>query len=191
MKIGILGGTFNPVHYGHLILAEEAYRILLLDKVIFIPCCLPPHKRVKDLILPRHRLEMVREAIRGNRHFAVSDIEIKAGGVSYTFETLEKFRKMFPRSTEIFLIVGSDALRELPRWKNFSQILNLARIVIATRPDFPVGKRPSWAEVIKIPLIDISSSEIRRRIKRGTTVKYLIPSAVEKYIEKNRLYKNE
>ncbi|MFN7170994.1 MAG: nicotinate-nicotinamide nucleotide adenylyltransferase, partial [Candidatus Omnitrophota bacterium] len=121
----------------------------------------------------------------------VSDIEIREGGVSYTFKTLQKFKKMFSHSVDIFLIVGADALKELPRWRNFPEILSLAKIAIATRPDFPITKKPHWAEVIKIPLIGISSSEIRRRIKRGITVKYLIPPAVEKYIEKNRLYKDE
>jgi len=188
MRIGILGGTFNPIHIGHLILAEEAYRLLKLDKLIFIPCYLPPHKTSQGLISAKHRFHMVKEAIKENKNFLVSDIEIKEKGISYTFKTLQKIRKIFPPSTEIFLIVGSDAIDELPRWKNFDLILKLSKIVIATRANFPIEKRPKWAKIIRIPYIEISSSQIRKRIKRGLPIRYFVPSQVEKYIEKNKLY---
>ncbi|MGE4357475.1 MAG: nicotinate-nucleotide adenylyltransferase [Candidatus Omnitrophota bacterium] len=191
LKIGILGGTFNPVHNGHLILGEEACRILGLNKVIFVPCYLPPHKNHRDLIPAHHRLAMVREAIKGNKHFTVSDIEIKEGGVSYTVETLKKFKRIFHPYTELFLIVGSDAVQELPTWKNFKEILELSIIIIAERADFKVVKKPRWAKIIKIPQIEISSSEIRRRVRKGISIRYLVPPAVEKYITKNKLYRNE
>lgn len=191
MRIGILGGTFNPIHMGHLILAEEAYRILKLNKVIFIPCYLPPHKTSKNLISAEHRFNMVKEAIRGNYHFTVSDIEIEEEGISYTYKTLQKFKRLFPPHTEFFLIVGSDALEELPNWKNFNLITNLAKIVVATRANFLIDNKPDWAKIIKIPQLDISSSDIRKRIRMGFSIKYLVPERVVRYIEENKLYKNE
>ncbi|MCM8783378.1 MAG: nicotinate-nucleotide adenylyltransferase [Candidatus Omnitrophica bacterium] len=190
LRIGILGGTFNPIHLGHLILAEEAYRILGLNKVIFVPCYLPPHKSYRGLISAQHRLAMIKEAIKGNNHFTVSDIELREKEISYTFKTLQKFRRIFPRYTKIFLIVGSDAIRELTHWKNFKTIIEMSKIIIAKRTNFPVDKKPHWARIIKIPQIEISSSEIRSRIKKEITISYLVPCAVEKYIEKNRLYRN-
>lgn len=188
MRIGILGGTFNPIHIGHLILAEEARQILRLDKVVFVPCYSPPHKSSKGLIEARHRLQMVKMTTAPHPSFEVSDIEIKAGGKSYTHETIQKLKEVFPGG-RLFLIVGSDAIEELPNWKNFKKILELARIIIAQRPEFPVDSKPVWARIIRIPRVAISSSDIRQRIKKGSSIRYLVPEAVERYIQKNKLYK--
>jgi nicotinate-nucleotide adenylyltransferase len=188
MRIGILGGTFNPIHIGHLILAEEARRLLKLDRVIFVPCYLPPHKSAKGVISALSRFEMVKEAIKSHRGFVASDIEIRARKKSYTFLTLEKLRRRFSPPTVLFLIIGSDATEELSRWRNFTRILELARIVIAERPGFPVESKPVWSRLIRIPQLAISSSDIRRRIKEGLSIRYLVPGMVEKYIASHRLY---
>jgi len=188
MRIGILGGTFDPIHIGHLVLAEEVRRFLKLDKIIFIPTYLPPHKSRKGMVSENHRLEMVKLAISEHPNFIVSDLEIKRKGRSYTVITLEELKREFPLSVKLFLIVGSDALKELPKWKNFLQILELAKIIIAKRPGFPVKLKPTWAKIIRITPLDISSSQIRKRIKKGSSIRYLVPEKVEEYIEKNRLY---
>jgi len=188
MRIGILGGTFNPIHIGHLILAEEALRILKLDKVIFVPCYLPPHKSSKGVISVCHRLQMVRLAVKVNSRFAVSDIETKVKGKSYTVDTLEKFRNKFSSATELFLVVGSDAREELPRWKKFGRILELARVVIAARPDYPIGATSFKSRIMRIPQIDVSSSEVRNRIKKKVPVRYLVPEPVRQYILEHKLY---
>ncbi len=188
MKIGILGGTFNPVHIGHLILAEEARVHLKLDKVIFVPCYLPPHKSSKGVIAAPHRLNMLERAVAAHPDFYVSDIETKAKVKSYTFSTLEKLREVYAYPVKLFLIVGSDALEELPHWKNFGRIARLAEVVVAERPEFPVKRRPSWARIIQVTRVGISSSDVRDRIKKGLPIRYLVPEKVESYIVKNRLY---
>ncbi|MCX5657328.1 MAG: nicotinate-nucleotide adenylyltransferase, partial [Candidatus Omnitrophica bacterium] len=189
MRIGILGGTFNPIHLGHLILAEEAIDLVGLEKIIFIPCYIPPHKSSKGIIQAAARLKMVNLAIGSNARFSVSDIEAKVKRKSYTINTLRALKKVFPMHTDFFLIVGSDALEELPRWKNFKEIQKLAKVIVAVRPGFKAAKKQYTNKLIKISQLGISSSDIRMRVKKGFSIRYLVPDKVEGYIRRNSLYR--
>lgn len=188
MKIGILGGTFNPIHYGHLILGEQVLGQLGLDRVIFVPSFIPPHKKNDAVVEAAHRLRMVRLAVGRNAHFAVSDIEIRRRGKSYTVDTLRQICRKY-REAELFFICGSDLVSELPTWKNLDEILRMAKFVLAKRPGF--GKRLSGKSFLKIDVaqVDISSSLIRDLIHRGNSIRYLTPEGVVEYIEKHGLYK--
>lgn len=188
MKIGILGGTFNPVHLGHLILAEESREKLGLDKVIFVPAHLPPHKDTSDIVLARHRYAMVKLAIRANRDFIASDIEIKRDGRSYTIDTLRGLKKIYPLD-ELYFITGSDLLKYLDEWKDLGEIIEMVRFIVATRPGYPLEKIPSYIKTVAIRAVDISAFEIRQAIREKRSFRYLVPEAVYKYIIKNRLYK--
>lgn len=186
MKIGILGGSFNPVHIGHLILAERVCSELSLDRIFFVPCNIPPHKPDETLVPARARLRMVAMAIRGNPCFDILDCEIKRGGVSYTVDTLEDVRKTFPGSA-LFLIVGSDLCKKFHTWKDPQRIKKIAHIVTVTRGG--TSCRLHGSGMISIPRIEVSSSLIRQCIKEGTSIRYLVPDAVKKYIEKKKLYR--
>ena len=189
MKIGILGGTFNPVHYGHLILGEQVLTQLKLDRVIFVPTFLPPHKTDKGVVVASDRLKMIGLAVGGNKHFTVSDVEIQRKGKSYTVDTLREIKKQYPNSG-LYFICGSDLVAEIPTWKNVDQIYKLACFVLAKRPGF--GKRLSGRSFLKINVaqVDISSSLIRHLVKQRRSIRYLTPDSVIRYIEKNKLYRN-
>jgi len=188
MKIGILGGTFNPVHIGHLILAEEAREKLLLDRVIFVPTYLPPHKDNSDIAPAGARLAMVKLAISGNKYFSVSDMEIKRDGRSYTIDTINEFKKMHPED-ELYFIIGSDLLNYLDDWKDLLEIIKLVKFVASTRPGYPLEKIPSYISTLAIRAVDVSGFEIRSRVKEHKSFRYLVPDKVHKYIIKNKLYK--
>lgn len=188
MKIGILGGTFNPIHIGHLILAEEVREKLGLDKIIFVPAYLPPHKDSSDIAPACHRFSMIKSAIKASRYFSVSDIEIKRDGRSFTIDTLKEFKKIYPRD-ELYFIIGSDLLRYLDEWKDLSQIIQMVKFVVATRPGYPLDKIPSYISTLAIRAVDISGFEIRLAIKEGKSFRYLVPEAVFNYITKKRIYR--
>ena len=188
MRIGILGGTFNPVHNGHINLAVGAMRKLMLDSVIFVPAKIPPHKINRNILLAKERYKMTSIAIKGLPHFAVSDYEIKSRGTSYSVRTLKVFRKKFGKKTEIFFITGSDSLAQLKAWKHLDRIMKLANFVVANRPGHRI-RAVKGVIMINIPNVDISSSDIRQRIKKGLSVKKLIPGNVLKYINKKGLYR--
>ena len=187
MKIGILGGTFNPIHYGHLILAEQVLCQLKLDRVIFIPAFKSPNKNLRMSVSPLHRFHMVKLAVSGNARFIVSDIETKRKKTSYTVDTLRLIKRLYPRA-QLFLIGGSDLVSELPSWKNIGEILKMAKFVLAKRPGF--GKRLEGKHFLKIHVaqVDISSSLLRGLIKQKRSIRYLTPDTVIRYIQKNRLY---
>jgi nicotinate-nucleotide adenylyltransferase len=189
MKIGILGGTFNPIHIGHLILAEEAREKLSLDKIIFVPAYLPPHKDSADIAPAKQRLEMVKVAIRTNRKFSVSDIEIKRDGRSYTIDTLRAFKEIYPRD-ELYFIIGSDLLKYLDEWKELKDIIAMVKFIAATRPGYALEKIPSYISTLPIRAVDVSGFEIREAIRQGKSFRYLVPEAVFRYICKKRLYQN-
>jgi len=215
-KIGILGGTFNPIHYGHLAAAEEVKNRLKLDKVLIIPSFIPPHKEDADVPAAAHRLEMVRFAVLGNPGFEPSDIEIKRGGRSYTIDTIEELRRIYPRA-ELYFITGIDSFLDIQTWNRWQALLSLCGFVVLSRPgyrfadlgriDFMEAARAELARLDSglctrfavragafslflemIPLHDISSTDIRTRVKEGRSVKYLLPDAVETYIIKNKFY---
>jgi nicotinate-nucleotide adenylyltransferase len=190
MKIGILGGTFNPVHLGHMILAQSALEILRLDKIIFVPANIQPLKSSRWVPRGIDRLKMLRLALRGAKKFSISDLEIKRGGKSYTVETLDIMRRKFKgKSAELFFLAGSDAISDLGRWKNFDKIKKLAKFVVAARPGFCVKLIHKGIKFINIPQIDISSSDVRKRINTGKGVEYLLDKKVLAFINRKGLYK--
>jgi nicotinate-nucleotide adenylyltransferase len=188
MKIGILGGTFNPVHIGHLILAEEAREKLGLEKIIFVPANLPPHKDNGDIAAAEKRLKMLKLAIKGNKYLGVSDTEIKRQGRSYTIDTIKEFKQKYP-ADELYFIIGSDLLKYLDEWKDLSEINKLVKFIAATRPGYPLENIPAYIQTVGIRAVDVSGFEVRRCIKENKSFRYLVPETVFKYINKKRLYK--
>ena len=189
MKIGILGGTFNPVHIGHLLLAQESVEELGLDKLVFLPSYIPPHKSRAELINPEDRFNMLLIAIRGNPIFEVSRLEIEKRGTSYSVESLKEFRNLYGVEAELFFVTGSDSLKELSTWKDLNSIFRMAKFVVAERAGYSLEGVPEGANIISISRVEISSSEIRERIKENRPIRYLVPDGVREYIEKNKLYK--
>lgn len=187
MRLGLLGGSFNPVHHGHLITAIRAAEALRLDRVLFIPAAVSPLKRSHDLAPDRHRWALLRLALRGNPLFQASDLELRRGGVSYTVDTLRELR----RTTKalLFWILGTDAARQLPRWKDPDEVRRLAEFVIVTRPGDRVSRAMAKDHVVRAPLLEISSSEIRDRVRKGLSIRYLVPDAVGRYILRKGLYR--
>ncbi|MDO4952231.1 MAG: nicotinate-nucleotide adenylyltransferase [Synergistaceae bacterium] len=195
LKIGIMGGTFNPVHYGHLRAAEEARERLSLEKVIFIPAGNPPHKS-ENLAPAEDRYNMTLLAIQDCPYFSVSRIETDRQDKSYTFETLETLKKN-PEYTkaELYFITGFDAVLDIINWKSPEAIAALCRIAAVSRPGYTQDKISSLPENIRrtvipleMPLLEISGTELRRRIIDGKSIKYLVPPSVEKYIVEKGLY---
>ena len=197
MRIGILGGTFNPPHLGHLVAAQEAHRELALDRVLFIPAGTPPHKPVEDEPGARHRLELCRLAVGDDDRFSVSDIELQREGPSYTVDTLKTLRTHAP-SDDLFLILGGDIAAGLPRWHEPEQVLELATVAIAKRrgtakstvdealAQLSGGER---ARFFQMPRIGISSTLVRRRVRAGQPIRYFVPDGVMHYIETQGLYR--
>jgi nicotinate-nucleotide adenylyltransferase len=210
LKIGILGGTFNPPHLGHLRLAEEAASLHGLDRVLFVPCFIPPHKDSWDVALPADRLEMTARACAGNSLFHVSDIEIAARGPSYTVSTLRALRNEDEHDN--FFILGTDSLSEIHTWKDCRELFRLAHFIVVTRPgmDFetawsavPADLKQQFRQVgeslvhdcslslIPSPVrgLNISSTEIRDFVRAGQSIRYLVIESVLAYIEENLLYR--
>ncbi|MFA5362329.1 MAG: nicotinate-nucleotide adenylyltransferase [Candidatus Omnitrophota bacterium] len=188
MKIGILGGTFNPIHIGHLILAEEVREKLELDRIFFVPAYQAPHKDNTETANPASRYAMVKSAIASNRFFSVSSVEIKRKGPSYTIDTIKDFKKKFGKA-ELYFITGSDLLTYLDEWKDLNQIIKMVKFVVATRPGYPLSNIPSYIRTMDIRAVDISAFEIRRYIKQGRSFRYLVPDSVFEYINQHTLYR--
>lgn len=188
MKIGILGGTFNPIHIGHLILAEEAREKLGLKKIIFVPTFLPPHKDNSNIAPASDRLTMIKLAIEGNKYFIVSDLEIKRNGRSYTIDTIKEFKEKFG-SDDLYFIIGSDLLKYLEEWKDLNEIIKIVKFIAATRPGYPLEKIPSYINTLPIRAVDVSAFEIRECVKENKSFRYLLPERVYNYIKKRGLYK--
>jgi nicotinate-nucleotide adenylyltransferase len=189
-KFGIFGGTFNPIHNGHLIIAELAREFLQLERVIFIPSAHPPHKIQETLISFEHRAAMVRLAIAGNDDFDFSGIE-KKYSLAYTADTLLKLKKLFP-NTEFHLIIGSDSLLALNTWKTPELLIRRATLAVFPRANFDAQKAEKRfldrAVILPMPVVEVSSSWVRTRIEKKETIRYVVPRDVEKYIIKNKLY---
>jgi len=192
-KIGILGGTFDPVHLGHLVLAEQVMEKLRLDRVIFIPSASPPHKTKRKLSSARDRFRMTKLALEGNLKFSISDLELKRDGLSYTIDTLKTLKKVY-RNSEIYFLTGSDMLDEIHTWRDPEQIYKLVKMVIAIRPGFDRfdGDNHFAKKSIIVPItgMDISSTGIREMVRKGESVRYLVPLKVEEYIKEKKLYRN-
>ena len=202
-KIGIMGGTFNPVHHGHLVTAQEALDQFGLDEVIFIPTGDPPHK-IEDLLAhAEDRYLMTVIATSSNSSFFVYRIEIDRKGKSYTIDTVKELRKLFGSDSELYFITGADAILEILTWKNTREIVTLAKFIAATRPGYDLSKIKELKTtlfnsedeadrrifIMEIPALAISSTDIRQRIKIGRPVNYLVPEGVNNYILKHGLYK--
>ncbi|MFA5095910.1 MAG: nicotinate-nucleotide adenylyltransferase [Candidatus Omnitrophota bacterium] len=188
MRIGILGGTFNPVHSGHLILAEEAREKLGLERIIFVPANLPPHKENSDIAPAAIRLRMLKLAVKGNRYFDVSDAEARRKGRSYTIDTIREFKSRYPQD-ELYFIIGSDLLKYIEAWKDLAEINKMVKFIAATRPGYPLEKIPAYIQTLGIRAVDISGFEVRRCIKEDKSFRYLVPEAVFNFINKKGLYK--
>ncbi len=188
-KIGIYGGTFDPIHYGHLITVQSVLEQRKLDKVIFIPCYISPHKSLIVSSRPEHRLEMLRLAIDEFDYFTYSDYEVENGSISYTINTIRELKKEYD---EIELIIGYDNLLFFETWHKPDEILQLCKLIVMQRRiDIIPEKRNKYfdqAIFVGTPLIEISSTTIRDRVKRGLPIRYMVPEAVEKYIYKKKLF---
>ena len=176
MRVGIYGGTFNPVHLGHLLLAETARDQLRLDRVLFIPTGQPPHKSARGLLPAQERLRLLTLATRSNPVFAVSSIELDRPGPSYTIDTLRTLRERLPEA-RLFLLMGQDMLTV--RWKGWDELKKLCTLAVARRPGGKTPARQRGLVWLTMPLLEISSSDIRARIKAGRSIRYLVPPAVE------------
>ena len=188
-RIGVFGGTFDPPHIGHLILAQEAMVKLNLEEIAFIPAAYPPQKGNSPIASPRQRLEMVSLAISDNPKFKALDIELGRKGPSYTIDTILELKRTQGPGQEIFFLMGSDSLRELSTWKEPERLVKICRVVVATRPGFtPQGKFAQEVIVLEMPPIGVSSTLIRERVKRREPIRYLVPQKVEEYILRESLY---
>lgn len=198
MSIGIYGGTFDPIHLGHLILAEEAREQAQLDKVVFMPAKVSPFKQNKDIAEDKHRLEMVRRSVEDIEHFFVSDFEIKLNEVSYTINTLRAYRKVIPQNEELFFIMGTDSFLDIEKWYMSEELLNEFNFIVGGRPGYKtkdvnalIKKLSKKTKIIKLKnrLIDVSSTDIKERIGTGKNINFLVPKPVEEYINAFNVYK--
>ncbi len=201
MNIGVLGGTFDPIHVGHLLVAEEARARLNLAEVLFVPAG-QPWLRLNNAISPaEHRVEMVRLAIAGKPYFKLSTMEMERTGPTYTVDTMAELQAQLNAGDELFFILGWDNLNQLPQWREPSRLIKLCRLVAVPRVDYPVPDLGSLEAVmpglsqrvilLDEPHIDISASEIRDRVARGLSIHQLVPAPVERYIKQHRLYVRE
>lgn len=193
MRVGIFGGTFNPVHLGHLLLAEGAMKQIPLDEVLWVPARMPPHKTVEGDVSPEDRYRMVELAIEGHPNFKISRVELDRKTPSYTIDTVRQLQKeRGGAQTEWFLLLGSDAAAELPSWREIDQLLMLVQFVMIPRPSEMVPGTISKkvpGTVLNVQTPPISASEIRKRIAQGRSVEDLVPEKVRHYIEEHGLYR--
>jgi nicotinate-nucleotide adenylyltransferase len=199
MRVGIFGGTFDPIHCGHLVLAEQCREQCELDEIWFVPAALPPHKLTASITSPKTRCEMIEFAIAGNPAFRLNTIELDRTGPSFTVTTLEQLR-LQDASNELFLLIGADSLKDLPHWREPSRILELATVVAVNRGDRPLPDRKELRDVVgpavdqriitvTMPGFDISSTDIRGRVHARRSIRYLVPRAVEMYIQDQGLFR--
>ena len=199
-RIGIIGGTFNPIHLGHLMIAEVACESFNLEKVIFVPARIPPHKH-NDVIASRHRYAMAAAAVSDNPNFEISDIEMRREGPSYTVDTIQHFKIIYGPNVEFYFIAGTDTIRALPTWKFIEELLDEVHFIGATRPDGSsvidatldeLGpKAYEKIHVMEVPEMKLSATYLRERLRSGKTVRYMLPKCVVDYIEKNHIYGKE
>ena len=192
-RIAVMGGTFNPIHYAHLISAEQVRTGLGYDKILFIPSARPPHKVADtDIIEPEHRYQMVLLAIAENPHFEVSRIELERAGPSYTIETLKALKKLYGETTELAWIIGADSLIEYKVWRDFDEVLERCVMIATTRPNYDLHRVPLEIRkrVTSFPItgVDISATVIRERVRKSLSIQYLVPEGVQAYIDQHQLY---
>lgn len=200
MRVGIFGGSFNPIHQGHLLLAECCRESAQLDQVLFLPAAVSPLKQDRPLAAAKQRIEMIELAIGGHQPFELSTLEIDRGGISYTVDTLRTLTAQRP-ADEWFFLLGADSIRDLPRWREPAEICRLATLLVVRRGGLPpvdydvlssfvsVERRDYFRSLeVEMPLMEISSTDLRQRIAAGRSVRYRMPRAVEEYIRQQRLY---
>jgi nicotinate-nucleotide adenylyltransferase len=199
-RYAIMGGTFDPIHFGHLAAAEEVRQKLSCDKIIFIPSGNPPHKKERALTDATHRYAMTEMAVASNPNFEISSIEIKRNGYTYTLDTVKQLLDHYKNNVELFFITGADAMLEIETWYKVDELLSLCGFVAVTRPGYDKlrleqkleylrSKYNSRLYIVDVPGLNISSTDIRKRAKEGSSIKYLVPEVVEEYIYANGLYK--
>ncbi len=189
MRIGLFGGSFDPVHQGHLLAAEGAQKALNLDRVLWIVSGIPPHKGPPSRVSPEDRFNLVTLAIQGNPHFEVSRVELDSPSPSYTIDTVRRLQAQGAPAAQWFFLIGSDNARELACWKSFDQLKTLVRFAVIPRPDLPGAAYPEGVEEIPVKTLAVSSSQIRQRIEKGLSIQGLVPEAVARYIQARGLYR--
>lgn len=192
-RVGIFGGSFNPIHLGHLIQADEARCLLRLDRVLFVPARVPPHKEVAGLLDGEERAALIEIALRGADAFALSRVDLDRDGPSYTIETIRLVRAGLPAGSEVALLIGGDSLLDLPGWRSPDEILRAAHVAVFPRFGYDLGAVPPEVrravEILDSPVIEISSAEIRARIRDGRPYRYLLPEGVWRRIEEKRHFR--
>lgn len=202
-RIALFGGSFNPVHSGHLIIARRISERLSLDRVVFLPSAAPPHKQAHTLVGAEHRARMVELAIEGEAVFELSDFDLVRAGLSYTIDTVHHFRSLYGAGTELYWIIGADSLSDLSTWHRVSELIDACGIITAGRAGW---ERIDWGPLrgiltdtqiarlaeglLDTPVIEISSTDIRDRRRAGRSIRYLVPDAVAVYIDRHRLYRD-
>jgi nicotinate-nucleotide adenylyltransferase len=199
--IGILGGSFNPIHIGHLLLAQNALESFELDRILFMPCHIQPLKGAGQMVSGEHRVAMIESAIMDNIHFELLDIELRRGGTSYAIDSVQAIREMYP-DAELFFIIGADSLPELHLWHRIYDLLEICHFATLARPGVDLANLDAGSLQLKEPwpqrllelvspgrMIEISSSDIRHRLAEGLSIHYLVPQAVEMYIAEHNLYR--
>ena len=199
-RLGILGGTFDPIHHGHLVAAGEAHHQLGLDLVLFVPAGTPPHKPERPISAAQHRLPMIEQAIAGKPHFALSRVDVDRPGPHYTVDMLSLLRDEWGPGPEFFFIEGPDSLADMPTWYRPQRLIELCELAVVKRPGVEVdlprleSRLPGITSIIhwvQMPLLEISSSDLRSRVREGRPIAYLVPPGVEAYIQEHHLYRQQ
>ena len=193
MKVCLFGGTFDPPHLGHLIIAQTIFEAENFDQIVFVPAYQPPHKNGIKISPVDQRLEMLNIAIKENPNFIISDLEIERKGLSYSIDTIMEYKKQNNlKSNELFYLMGSDSLKQFKKWKHPKMIIDESRVIVAIRPGFRPSDIPNWIlakiQFASIPRIEISSTTIRERWVDDKTIRYMVTESVWQYINKNKLY---
>ncbi len=199
MRVGVMGGTFDPIHLGHLVTAEAVRHRFGLEQVVFVPTGRPPHKRESDVSNAEHRYVMTFLAVVGNPQFSVSRIEIDRLGYSYTFDTMLALGEVYGAGCELYFITGADVMRDIHTWHRAEGLLTLCHFVAASRPGYTLSdyiaqtnlekfRGSGHIHLLEVPAMAISSTDLRRRVRMGEPIRYLVPEAVENYIREHRLY---
>lgn len=193
MKTCLFGGTFDPPHFGHLIVAQTIFEAEHFDKIVFVPAHIPPHKMERKISSVSLRLDMLKMATMDNPNFEISDIELKRGGISYSLETIQTYKEQTGLGGEdLYYLIGSDSLKQFQAWQNPKAILEECQLIVAIRPGFRPSDIPNWilakVQFANIPRIEISSTQIRARWVEDKTIRYMVTQPVWTYINKHNLY---
>ena len=186
-RVGVLGGTFDPIHHGHLAAASEVCAALRLDQVLLVPTNRQPFKDGFDSASAEDRLEMCRLAVTGDERFGVSEVDIERGGITYTVDTLTDLQEQLP-GAHLYFITGADALARLDEWKDYEKLVQMAEFVGVTRPGHSLPHIDTMYALVEVPSIAVSSTDVRRRVRTGAPIRYLVPRTVADYIAQHDLY---